>query len=118
MRCNICGKEITDYGNNPFPICGQEDTESRCCNDCNSIHVIRARLLLGHRKDKTPKIDDTVVIFYSKNSDEPTNIIRDTGKFLSGTITDNEALPEGCFEGTWGNFILNTKTDSYMIIED
>lgn len=37
--CAICGEEFEEYGNNPYPFGGE-----RCCNDCNALAVIPARL--------------------------------------------------------------------------
>jgi DNA-directed RNA polymerase subunit RPC12/RpoP len=44
MRCCICGKEIDGFGNNPYPLCGKEDTDSRCCDECNWKFVIPGRV--------------------------------------------------------------------------
>jgi len=40
--CCICGKKFVGWGNNPYPVV--KDPEARCCDDCNTIHVITARL--------------------------------------------------------------------------
>ena len=42
MKCCLCGKEITDFGNNPWPL--RNDVDDRCCDECNSTKVIPARL--------------------------------------------------------------------------
>lgn len=42
MKCCLCGKEITDFGNNPWPL--RNDVDDRCCDDCNMEKVIPARL--------------------------------------------------------------------------
>jgi hypothetical protein len=39
-RCVICNDLNSGYGNNPAPV---RDT-GRCCNDCNAVAVIPARL--------------------------------------------------------------------------
>lgn len=39
-RCVLCGRPITGWGNNPYPLA--EDGE--CCDDCNNA-VIQARLM-------------------------------------------------------------------------
>ena len=119
-NCCICGKPFKneeDFGNNPFPLCAEDDRESRCCDDCNNL-VISARLIqIRGKKTKKININDTIVILYSAESEEPKQILKDTGKFLAGHVTNDEALPEGCYEGDWGNFLLNTKTDNYIVIE-
>ena len=42
MKCCLCGKELTDYGNNPWPLKTNDD--DRCCDECNSSKVIPARI--------------------------------------------------------------------------
>ena len=37
--CCICGEELKDFGNNPYPI----SDEGRCCDKCND-KVIEARI--------------------------------------------------------------------------
>ena len=38
--CCICGEELKDFGNNPYPI----SDEGRCCDKCND-KVIEARIV-------------------------------------------------------------------------
>lgn len=40
--CCICGKTFEGWGNNPYPVVKDED--ARCCDDCNAMYVIPARL--------------------------------------------------------------------------
>lgn len=42
MKCCLCGKDIKDFGNNPWPLKKNED--DRCCDDCNITKVIPARM--------------------------------------------------------------------------
>lgn len=42
MKCCLCGKEIKDFGNNPWPL--KENEDDRCCDDCNVTKVIPARI--------------------------------------------------------------------------
>lgn len=58
--CCICGKEITDWGNNPWgalddtgEIIKWKDTDV-CCSDCNTRHVIPGRIYTI-MKDKEKK---------------------------------------------------------------
>ncbi len=44
MKCCICEKPITDYGNNPQPI----KKEGRCCDICNMTIVIPSRMKYLH----------------------------------------------------------------------
>lgn len=48
--CSICGKAYTGYGNNAQPV-----NNGRCCDDCNGMVVIPARLdviINGKKEDK------------------------------------------------------------------
>ena len=41
MRCVICGRNYPNqYGNNPYPV----KTKGLCCNECNDMIVIPARI--------------------------------------------------------------------------
>lgn len=42
MKCCLCGKEIKDYGHNPWPL--NKNVDDRCCDECNSDKVIPARI--------------------------------------------------------------------------
>ena len=41
--CCLCKQEFKGYGNNPLPLYNKE---GRCCNICNIVNVIPARLKL------------------------------------------------------------------------
>lgn len=41
-KCCICGKEFVGWGNNPYPV--NKDEDARCCDECNGMYVIPARL--------------------------------------------------------------------------
>jgi hypothetical protein len=41
-KCCLCGETFTGYGNNPFPL--SENPEDRCCDTCNILKVIPARI--------------------------------------------------------------------------
>lgn len=41
--CCICGKECeNEWGNNPYPVNNTEN--ARCCDTCNDLYVIPARI--------------------------------------------------------------------------
>lgn len=42
-ECCLCGQLFVGMGNNPWPIT-PEGAEYRCCDECNSVKVIPARL--------------------------------------------------------------------------
>jgi len=39
VKCVLCGGEAGRYGHNAFPL-----STGRCCEDCNAVKVIPARL--------------------------------------------------------------------------
>lgn len=41
--CCLCGGKYTHFGNNPYPLCDEDDFLSRCCDICNWTKVIQAR---------------------------------------------------------------------------
>jgi|GEM_PF-913033 len=49
-KCCFCGKEITGWGNNPWPVITEKDAE--CCDECNINYVIPARLLKLKRDEE------------------------------------------------------------------
>lgn len=114
MKCCICGKEINNYGNNPFPLCAKSDYESRCCDVCNDF-VTQARILsLKKKEEKNMAIGDhLIVVFWSKNSTQPTETINDNGRFLAGhieKITDKNIMCEDI------GFPIDIDNDSYIIL--
>lgn len=40
--CSICKQRFRGFGNNPWPVTQGEG--DRCCDDCNSMKVIPARM--------------------------------------------------------------------------
>ena len=46
--CCICGTKIEGWGNNPYPV--KEGGE--CCDNCNSLFVIPARIAKMYRKEE------------------------------------------------------------------
>lgn len=50
-KCCICGKEFVGWGNNPWPV--NNDDDAVCCDDCNLLYVIPARMQnLYSKKEK------------------------------------------------------------------
>jgi hypothetical protein len=41
-KCILCDDNILGYGNNPWPL--REPDEGECCEFCNDVYVIPARL--------------------------------------------------------------------------
>ncbi len=52
-KCCICGCEFIGWGNNPYPIVNDEN--ARCCDDCNKLLVIPARIAQLYSRDKEEK---------------------------------------------------------------
>lgn len=48
--CCICGIKFTGWGNDPWPVDTRDGVE--CCEVCNAIHVVPARLANMYRKEK------------------------------------------------------------------
>jgi len=58
-RCCLCDELCEcEYGNNPYPLCAEDDTESRCCDKCNSEKVLPARLasIIASQKSKADEM--------------------------------------------------------------
>lgn len=50
-KCCICGKRIKGFGNNPYPLCKQEDYVSKCCDECDKL-VVQSRIdMVVHKMD-------------------------------------------------------------------
>lgn len=59
MKCVICGEEINDYGNNPYPVRTAED--ARCCDDCNSEFVLPVRIMtMGASPERVENVAQTL----------------------------------------------------------
>lgn len=56
IDCLLCGDAISGWGNNPWPLCAEDDHESRVCDGCN-IEVIIARLQANNAAPKPPLFD-------------------------------------------------------------
>ena len=116
MKCSICGWQIVGFGNNPFPLCSVDDYESRCCDDCNDM-VLNARIIQSVKKDETIEVGDHLMIFYAKNSTEPTTMIGEQRKFLSGTVESiDKQNKKIIYKGSWGNFVIDSETDRFIKI--
>jgi hypothetical protein len=42
--CSLCEQSFIGYGNNPYPLCDEDDYEATCCDTCNIYKVVPARL--------------------------------------------------------------------------
>ena len=51
--CCICGQVFVGFGNNPWPVSYDEDAV--CCNDCNAMYVIPARIERMYGSDSGTK---------------------------------------------------------------
>ena len=48
MKCVICGKTFYGFGNDPAPV----KYIGRCCDDCNAMTVVLARISLLRGAEK------------------------------------------------------------------
>lgn len=56
--CNLCGRRISGYGNNPYPLTtGGAD---RCCDACDNKYVLPVRVLTIGKSLSTETIADLV----------------------------------------------------------
>ena len=107
MVCNICGKPIVGYGNNPYPICDTD--EERCCDECNNAYVIPARLIMMHRVDKEPEVGDDIIII--KLAGEKSN----NYSLRRGTVESIDDI--GQLHGTWGGLAVIPEEDTFVVIK-
>ena len=42
FKCCICGQMVKGWGNNPYPL--STDPNDSCCDDCNMLYVVPARI--------------------------------------------------------------------------
>ena len=50
--CCICGGPIVGYGNDPWPV--SEEPGAKCCDTCNALKVIPARLSALRKRENKP----------------------------------------------------------------
>lgn len=49
FTCCLCGEEVREFGNNPFPLKRKHpfpNGSGRCCDRCNASYVVPIRLIL------------------------------------------------------------------------
>ena len=116
MRCCICGDNIENMGNNPYPLCEYDDMSSRCCDACNSL-VITARLLSIKYSKEDVKEGSIIAIFYSNESNKPIEYINENKKFITGRVTKIEQNDtKKIYYGTWGTYKISEE-DSFAVVD-
>jgi hypothetical protein len=50
--CSICGAEYSGYGHNAAPV-----KEGRCCDHCNAIVVLPARLAIMRSQQESEEME-------------------------------------------------------------
>jgi hypothetical protein len=53
-KCILCGDDYRGWGNNPEPVASFDD--GQCCNVCNAMRVIPARIQAAG--DEQPSMDE------------------------------------------------------------
>lgn len=118
MICCICGKTFAGTGHDPHPLCAKDDSISRCCDSC-STNVSQANIIAA--KDETDamtniEINDTIIIFWTKNSNSPIESIKNSNKFISGAVDEiDNSGAETMLYGSWGKYPIHI-TDSFTKI--
>lgn len=128
FTCCLCHKNFEGIGNNPYPVV-KEDGE-RCCDDCNALTVIPARMCEASA-DQTVDItrfakmtDDEIlsvlkgkeiVLFHSAKHNEYNDGVYGN-LFCRGTITkvENKCIPAG----ELSSFPIDLVNDNYVIVTE
>ena len=105
MICNICGKVIEGYGNNPSPLCDHDN--ERCCDECNGKYVIPARIALLQNTDRNFEVGDEISIIWMY--EEPTAL---DYMFRTGVIKSIDSI--GQLHGTWGGLAVDPSVDTIV----
>lgn len=50
--CCICGRPYFNYGHDPYPVVEKKNNNARCCDDCYSHKVLKAKLLMPECPNK------------------------------------------------------------------
>jgi hypothetical protein len=57
MNCVLCQKKFKGTGNNPKPLADNKYPGSRCCDECDDLKVMPARLVkIGMSKENAVKL--------------------------------------------------------------
>lgn len=75
-KCCICGKEFSEWGNNPWPFKGEE-----CCNVCDNHYVIPARII-GLQEGVLNKNHAVALLSVKKGADVVNHFLAATLKHL------------------------------------
>jgi hypothetical protein len=65
-KCVLCAKQTKGYGNNPHPM---RETGT-CCDSCNALQVIPARLMVFSKRIKDPKEQVAFMKTYMESLEE------------------------------------------------
>jgi hypothetical protein len=94
MKCCICGGELNEYANNPFPVAGET-----CCNKCNYNVVIPLRFFYSDIV-----IDKALVI----STNNTVKLIKPKEQYF--TLEELQKCVDGYIE------IYPTRSKEYMIL--
>ena len=88
FKCDICGKEVEGYWNNPAPLEG-----SKCCDRCHNKYVVPARL--KQIKVESKLGDDSNLEESSSQEFEPASVNEPVADSESSSIKDDDIMFEG-----------------------
>lgn len=91
IKCIICGTEIRDYGNNPYPI--TNGVEDRCCEICNCNIVIPTRMYIA----VVMRDDSNIIEQHIYNKDNEVNL----AEMLCGIQGLLDEIYKFYYEGKW-----------------
>ena len=138
-KCCLCDKTFNDYGNNPYPLCKEDDTEALCCDGCNATLVLPVRLnhLSQQKEEKsvavcvsdekvqliplqsgegaTLKMDDMMdefVVISGHDAFHPDVMVKTTNAAIRGLFeSTNKEEAKSVFPQVW-NSIKNVDSDA------
>lgn len=105
FKCSLCYDICEGFGNNPYPLCEEDNTEARCCDDCNTLKVVPARIAQLFKKE-VPEEETTAPPEEEEEEDDGwMDVYNRPAPFRMFIHPDNEDLAHlstGIFYQTYG----------------
>lgn len=119
-QCYICGDYIDDEDVfDAFPFTKADDKEHKCCKYCFNGPVKDAKKFSSKMNDIDDiEVGDYLYVFYCNYNIAPVKQVRETGRFLTGKVTNKitSSSDEVLLTGTWGSFALTSNVDNFVKI--